>query len=377
MKKTRTITYHASINNGSFFQSYALQTFLLKTGIDNQIINLQTNELKRDYELFRSIKSLRDLFKNIVSLINYKSLSKRKKNFVEARKHFLKETVECQSFEEYKKLESNFEEYIYIAGSDQIWNVNASDFSEDYFLPSIKNKITYSASGGSKITAKDLIPYKELIEEFNHISVRENDLRKELLSFIDAKHISVTVDPTILLDKDEYTVFCKSEPLAKGEYIFLYTVKCDNNILLTAKQISKKLRLPVYAVFTTYKSALNFKYGIHNINNAGPREFINLIYNAKLVLTDSFHGTVFSIILEKNFRYIANIDSDNLIIRDDRIDYLLEELELTNMRVSALSSFNINDLNKEYSFNKANEHIKKLREDSIEYLLSSIQNNMQ
>lgn len=81
----------------------------------------------------------------------------------------------------------------------------------------------------------------------------------------------------------------------KGDYILVYSVKCAPEVLKMAKRIGRFLHMPVYALLNTYRSDKNCLYGIKNVYNAGPADFLNIIENAKLVLSDSFHGNVFSI----------------------------------------------------------------------------------
>ena len=331
--ETRTITYHASLNNGSFFQAYALQQTLLRLGYENRILDIQCDALKRDYELFRKPSSLGDIAKNVISFIHFKSLKIRTQKFAAARKKYLSLTDEYSKLSDYVRATSDTDS-VYIAGSDQIWNVSASDFTDDYFLPKIKNKIAFSVSGGSNITKIELERKLNAIREFQSISVRETDLQRILTSF--GIESVFTVDPTLLLAKKDYLKLVSPQPYIKGKYIFLYTVKCNPRVLKMAKRISKHLNMPVYTLFNTFRSEKNVLYGIHNIYDAGPFDFLNLIHNATLVLTDSFHGTVFSVIIEKEFYYIADVNEKGQPQRDDRIDDFLQKVDMTTYTVSVM-----------------------------------------
>lgn len=367
--KTKTITYHASINNGSFFQAYALQKTMIELGHDNEILDIQTSELKSEYALFRKIRSVTDVAKNIISLMHYSKLKNRKEKFDKARQDYLKMSKKYDSLEEYLE-ENKPADNLFIAGSDQIWNTTASDFSDGYFLPGIKNKITYSVSGGSHISVNELRKYQKYISEFKKISVREDDFRQTLHE-LGNEDIQVTVDPTLLLIKDDYLKFISSAPFIKGKYIFLYSVKCDPEVMRFAKTISKETGLPIYALFNTYRSEKNRLYGVKNIYDAGPFDFLNIIENAEFVLTDSFHGTVFSILMEKEFYYISKMNVSGCMVRDDRIDGLLENLCLDDRKIFVKSVFQRRPIERSRIEN-INLKIQKLRSDSINYLKKSI-----
>lgn len=368
--KTKTITYHAPINNGSFFQAYALQKTIMDLGYDNEILDIQTPELKRDYALFQKINSVGSLVRNIISLLHYSKLKSRKKKFEQARQKYLVMTNEYESLEEYFR-DNGHDDSLFIAGSDQIWNTKASDFTTDYMLPGAENKIAYSVSGGSKIRWTDLQPYLDDIKSFKHISVREPDL-VEILNELDIENVSVSLDPTLLLERDAYQPFIITIPLIKGKYIFLYTVKCEPEVLKAAKRISKLLNMPVYTLFNTYRSEKNRLYGLKTIYNYGPEDFLNIVKNAELILSDSFHGNVFSIILEKNFYYLSPVDEFGHMIKDDRIDGLLKQIGLIDRKIATNQNIKTINYDREISYANVNKSLTDMRKHSVAYLSSSI-----
>lgn len=369
--KTKTITYHASLNNGSFFQAYALQKTIKSLGHDNEILDIQTPELKSDYALFRNIRSLSDLLKNIISLLHFVKLKKRKRKFEEARKCYLSLTSEYSSLNDYiADNQDEVRDSLFIAGSDQIWNTTTSDFTEGYFLPGIDNKIAYSASGGSSITSKDLQKYIQYIKEFKNISVREPKL-KNILNNLNISRITVTLEPTLLLDKDDYKTFISNERYLKDRYIFCYSAKCNRDVMKKANEIGKHFGLPVYAIFNTYRSEKNWMYGLKNIYDAGPEDFLNILQNAELVLTDSFHGNVFSIIMEKPFYYLAPESSSKEIEIDDRIDGLFEQIGLAGRKITVNTPVE-EIFNTEIEYCHVRDELINLRQESIEYLRNAI-----
>lgn len=367
--KTKTITTHAAINYGAFFQAFALQQALNNMGIENEILNVQSMRQKRDYALFRKVNSVGALVRNGITLFHYSGLKERKEKFEKARTKNMTLTNEYVSLADYFK-ENPFDGSVFIAGSDQIWNTQTSDYMTDYMLPGVPNKITYSVSGGTKIHLSDLQPFLEEIKGFKHISVRETDL-KQILEDLGIKDVLVTLDPTLLISRDYYQNLISSVPFIQGKYIFLYSVKCDPDVLKAAKRISKRLHMPVYTLFNTYRSEKNRFYGLKTIYNAGPEDFLNIIQNAELVLSDSFHGNVFSVILEKKFYYISPVDEKGNMLRDDRIDDFLTKACLIQRKVSVNEDLRI-ELQHEINFQETKVSLERLQTSSLEYLKNAI-----
>ena len=139
-----------------------------------------------------------------------------------------------------------------IAGSDQIWNTGAPDFSEAYMLPGVTpRKIAYAISFGSFSTESELQRYRKEIDSFYRISVREESAQKHLEQQT-SKTVYVTIDPTLLLDKEDYLSLTNAEPLIKGDYIFFYSISYPDEVMRAAKQVADKMGLPIVTVFTSF-----------------------------------------------------------------------------------------------------------------------------
>ena len=323
---TATIKFHACNNNGSFFQAYVLQTLLIKQlGTDNEIIDFRSDKMLRLYKLFRPVRSPRDLAKNMVSLRHYGRLKKRNDRFEMMRRTHLRMTERCSTEEEVYQLAKKYD--LLIAGSDQIWNTTAPDFSAAYFLPDVKNrKITYAISCGSDSGESEIGQYAEAIREFSSVAVRDASTARHMKqqTGIDAM---VTIDPTLLADADFYNAMVTDTPIIREEYIFFYSIMYQPEVVKRAKRIAEQLGMRIITVFTSFRAIVAEKNGIEIQYSAGPAEFLNLIRNASYVLTNSFHGTAFSIIYEKPFLHICETEN-GVLKRDDRIDNLIDELEI-------------------------------------------------
>lgn len=329
MKKISTITFHASYNYGSCLQAYALQEFIKKISneeIDYEIINLRTETQKNMYKNFFYKKGLKNSLKKIIFFSQKKNLDKRDFLYEDFIKNLLQVTKEYKTLEELKS--ATWKSDFYIAGSDQLWNKNAYDFDWANFLEFVDspNKISYAASFGplrQNWNVNDKARIKKDLKKFKYISVRENgsyDNVKELINVCP----SINVDPTLLLSKSDWEKLISKNRIIKYKYIYLYNLKGKKYFKL-AKKISKKLKLPV--VISKDGRFGEIFYGFRKKYDVGPLEFINLIANAELVLSSSFHGTIFSIIFNKPFFSLYGAE-------DLRINTLLQKMSLTDRSIN-------------------------------------------
>ena len=164
---------------------------------------------------------------------------------------------------------------------------------------------------------------KEDLLKYTNISVREQG------SFNNVKELTgiepeINVDPTLLLKKEEWEKLIPSNRVISKDYILLYNLKGDKGILKIAKKVSKVLGLPVVVTKKGLKTEII--YGFKKVYDVGPIEFLNLIKNAKLVLSSSFHGTVFSVLFNKPFFAINGS-------KDFRISTLLEKMNLQDRSI--------------------------------------------
>ena len=374
MGKVGILTFHAAHNYGSVLQAYALQCIVkTKCGCNCEIINFITYRQKEMYSIFYNINSIKDILRNIrVRLYKYRIRKNRFEYFNKFIENYLnlgEKIYRCR-----EELEKDIDKYsTLICGSDQIWNITIKDFDYSYFAPfkGEFRKISYAPSCGgdaifNKIQSNKEI--KEYINDFNSLSVREN-IAKDMLSKITDKEINVVLDPTLLIRKEEWDNVC-SDRAIKEEYIFFYSIDYNDDVVKMVKRISKKLNLPVYILFTTpaayKKSLINFKF----VKNESPENFISLIKNAKLVLSNSFHGTVFSIIYRKAF-YVLRGTYDDKVNTDDRISTLLGKFNIKDREI------NIKNLNEKFiscfmDYSSNEKYINLEIEKSIEYLRNSI-----
>lgn len=314
--KIGIITFHASFNYGSMLQAYALQTFLERMGNDVEIINFRSQRQKNMYPKplrFSSYQSFKQSVKRI--LLEPSSISHLYKKwhlFDEFFNTHLHITKEYNTEEELEKANLKYE--LLITGSDQIWNTDCGDYSDAYFgnfVDSTIPKIAYSVSMGPHPETKDPNYYKTVVKNFRAISAREKRTKDFLESNNIYKGVEVVVDPTMLLNKENWNKLIGDKPLIDDDYIFYYTPFGPNyQFLDEAVEIAKKKNLPIICDNSYWPRSLRHYPTVTPYSAVGPIEFLNLIKNAKVVCGGSFHLMIFSIIFGKEFYSIGgDVDS--------------------------------------------------------------------
>lgn len=279
MTKKIAIVTIVTVNFGNRLQNYALQNVLEK-------MHYSVYTLRRCDEK----KEVKDYIKSIAqTVLHTKGLKfKRFNNNI----HFAEDIVtrdECP-----QDLADRYD--YFISGSDQVWNPHY-DFvaGKCDFLAFAKNnqKVSYAASFGvNEIPDERKKEFTENLKTFKAISVREKQGAKIVKDLTD-REATVVLDPTLLLDENEWRmVEKKSRCCPKRQYVFVYALGDKNDrFKKKIKQLSEK-----YEIFDVRLIQKNGKE-----LPVGPSEFLYLLRNAEIILTDSFHATVFSIIFHKRF----------------------------------------------------------------------------
>lgn len=220
-----------------------------------------------------------------------------------------------------------------LAGSDQIWNPRYFFSSNGLYLLSFGNdcpKASYSSSFGVTSLPVNLKNcYREELRKFQKLSVREG-VGTQILEQMGIRNAEVHIDPTLLLDSEQWKTFFDREPIVRVPYICCYVMSgataLNNYILRQAEVLQKKIKGCPQIIILGEKEYKGFFSKHVYVRTAGPKEFLNYIYNAQYVLTSSFHGTCFSILFKKNFFSI--LSKENKF--NSRIEHLLGVLLLKN-----------------------------------------------
>ena len=372
-KKQGILTFHAAYNYGSCLQAYALQTFLNRNGNEFEIINYRPYNQKGMYDLI-NLKYFNKgvIIKNIYNLLHFRKILRRNKKYDEfIHKYYYLNSQNYLNESELTEIINNY--YTIVCGSDQIWNLSKSTYDRSlvYYLEIGKkfkgNAIAYAPSFGdtvNNITKNPMFDIKYL-NNFDYLSFREKDI-VELMKNMGFKS-TLVLDPTLLLSKKDWEKLI-GPPIINIPYIFYYSLNCKEYSTKFVRKISEENNLPVITSFMHPRETLK-KIKIYG--DAGPLEFLNLLYYSTLVCSNSFHGIVFSIIFKKDFYAIFDEDKNHNIIRESRKASLLEQLDLVN-HISSFSNYVSLDEIKKTNYEKVDNKLKKMQKISSNYLLTAI-----
>jgi hypothetical protein len=324
-------------NYGSVLQSYATQKVVFNLGFHPETIRIEGIEkeikvAKVKYFIKRCLKlnEMKYLYSKIQSILKRKFSSDYASNSTTRDKNYEKFIQKWFHFSKLcnSKLELSAmcKEYCaVIVGSDQLWrpsNIEGDFFTLNFVTDEI-NKIAYSTSFGVSVLPKSIVKKtNEFLNRFNYISVREESGR-ELVKKITGKDVPVLCDPSMLLDSDDWMEIQQIKPLISDKYILCYFLG-DNSLHRSfARRLKMETGFKIIGLLhgATYIPGDDF-FPDEALYDIGPSEFINLVRNAAYVCTDSFHGSVFSILYERTFFAFRRFKDGSESSTNDRLNTL-------------------------------------------------------
>lgn len=387
MKNIGIVTYVRTDNYGAELQGYALRKKLDLLGFSAEVLNIDKVEI--DAKTFREMARgaiLKRLRKNpiggILSIaqIAFRILFRtkrgksateiaRQKSREDAFLEFWKNEIIHTEYIPLDKLSESAGKYdILIAGSDQIWNYTRTSYLDPYFLTFAANgtkKLSYAASFSvSSIPPNRQDQYRALINNVDHISVRETD-GLNIIKKLTGRFAELVVDPTLLLQKEEWLKVSSDRIKIDRSYILTYSLNSSIGYWKIVKQYAKKYNLAIVNLRHDFDDRKLIDNQI-DIFDAGPREFLYLLANAKMVITNSFHGTIFSINFGVPFlSVISRISGTN-----SRIHSILAKLDLS----SCLMYDDEMDLERpiEIDFTHSHKILEKEINKSLDFLIRHI-----
>lgn len=364
------ITFHRAENFGSALQAFALREYILRLGHDCSVIDFVFPRDQKQYKLFRTHVYLKRPWSFLGDLVYLRRNIERKSKFSQFRKKYLNMTnTYTYMKDDLSELNEKFDAFI--CGSDQIWNLDCiGGVVPEYFLGFVidnKLRISYAPSMPEKPSENNYKSLKECLDKFDYISVRESATKQffenELRINTPIEHV---LDPTLLLNADDYIKKFNISKHGKG-YIFVYVLgntKIKQEIVKEANRKSRETGLPIKYVMVRRMKGINSRNYLLGI---GPAEFLDYIFNATFVITDSFHATVFAILFGNPFYTFAREGTSN------RMKELLSSLQLE------CNYYNDGKSNKnayKSSSEKTMKLIKDYKKSSDAYLRKSLNSPM-
>lgn len=355
-KRVGVITFHDYDNYGAILQSYALQRKLKEMGTYPEIIDYRCDYISNPFRLVNLKK--KGLFNYIYGAIGHICYIPRRRQCNLFRKHM--RYSQPVSRGNMGAVAGKYD--IYIAGSDQIWDYKLTNFDTTYFLDFVKKgkkKCSYAASIGEHEPPEQYRKkYSSLLKDFDQILVRE-DYGADIVESLTGSRPGITCDPTLLLTADEWTSLLK-EPRRKSKYILVYQLGINKELVDFVRRLKKKTGLRVVYIPFPLVGLMNCSCK----NAIGPAQWMGLFKNAEYVISDSFHGVVYSLLFNRNFFAMVNGHHMNR-----RVQQLLKMVGLSHRTIENVSD---EELTQPIDFTFANEEIARFREESLAQLRSLV-----
>ncbi|MDD3192689.1 MAG: polysaccharide pyruvyl transferase family protein [Oscillospiraceae bacterium] len=371
--KIGTLTFQGVNNYGAVLQAYALQTVLRTAGYDSEIVNYHRDNVadllcwfknktrgllrgKPDRQLYTVLELCNMVFWGEG---NTKDIAEPFRKFRE--KMVLSEPVGPKTV---RKLNGRYD--LFLSGSDQVWNCGRVNLEPTYLLDFVDDpdkKGSYAASFGLReIPEKYRETYQRLLQDYRFLSVREEQ-GAQIIRDLVQKQAEVVLDPTMLLSASQWLSMSK-KPL-DGQYILVYQLEYSDSLMRFARLLSEKEKLPLRFIKKPKKGAKAGEVCPHT----SPEEWVGLFAGAEYVLTNSFHGTVFSILFHKPFfteiakeriRGAMASRLENLLSFCGLTDRLLDETSIEKSRAAI-------------DYTTVEEILQRKREASLHYLFQMVE----
>lgn len=372
--KIGLVTLYRGYNYGTSLQAYALKTYLEQLGYETDIIwkreGAHSGRDIRFEKLFRMFKRailrpnlLKETVKGYLGNIHNAPSKEIKQKYLEFTEQKLK--VHALSNKQLKEFASSPKTLAVVCGSDQIWKVNAANVDPMFYLQFVpkRKRVAYAPSfGGASIPDYNKKIISKYLKSIPYISVREKS-GVDVVYRLTGKKVESVIDPTLLIDWHELI-----KPI-KEDYVLLYFLdEPADSVLKKVVEVARKKQLKIYAIphqFEKYN-----KYPDIHLKSVGPLEFPSIIANASCVYTDSFHGTAFSVNLNRPFMTFQR----NYKSFKSQSSRITNFLELFNLSIQYITLEQQKDFNPDFpqiDFGNVNQVLKKQREKSYKYLTNT------
>lgn len=343
MSKIGIVTFHRAINYGAMLQAVAVQRAIKNMGENSELIDY-TDKLYDHYKVsYKSSNRLKSILKYFASW-KKRLKSKRFEKFLYANsslsdRKYSKNDIGKIHEEDYK---------FFFTGSDQVFNPQIVDYDDTYLLGFVKDKnkcCSYAGSIGlSQLNGKEQKWLFKYLKDFRKILIREKTGQK-LLEEMEISGSELVCDPTFLLGKAEWESM-EHETKIPPHYILKYGFKDNYYMNRCIETLQKKANIPVLVISDVL---INRDYAKKNVflrGGVGPAEWIYLIHHADYIVTNSFHGMIFSFIFNKQVK-IADSNDGTF----SRMEDFLKEMGCgdciigTNVEQSVNTSIDYNTVN--------------------------------
>lgn len=362
--KIGILTWHYYVNFGSGLQAFALQKTIEDLGYDVRLINYRN--LLYDNHCWWKILA-KHILRNTICRISKSLHDKYVSNTEIYQARYLKQTRRFTKPELLYKFIDGYSSVVY--GSDQIWAPNV--YNPIYmggYVPEHIRKISYAASIGLNEIPTELVEiYRKNLSSYHAVAVREEEGRVLLKTRcgIDAK---VVLDPTLMVNAEIYRKMQRPVKGIKGKYLYCYFLNKEHQYREKVEEYARKHNLQIVGSSDKNSDSEWMK----KLTNIGADQFLWLINNAETIFTDSYHGSIFSLLFHKNLWTFVRFNENSPICQNSRIRQLQNNFGIGHR---IISSNDIIDDSKVIDFNYFENRLSELREDSYLFLKNALKNN--
>lgn len=316
-KKIGILTFHFPDNYGAVLQTYSLFRKINSMEYDVEVIDYVPGDETGKSRVFVRLTGLKSLASNMLRLLSLPFSLIRRYRFRKFRSNFIRTSERYSAPKDIP-----YGRYgTVITGSDQTFNRNY-DFTDVYYQPFVRSegqtKVAYAPSLGSMSPSLLDAASVERLKDFDHLSCREKGAADALSEML-GREVPCVLDPVFLTDKEEW-LRLTGESCRRRPYVFVYDLNAKDKVVKIARQRYPDHDILIYSNDPLGPVKMRGR-GIHFVQSTGVEDFLSLIYHSAAVVTDSFHGTAFSLIMEKDFYVYLSLEK-----AADRIISLLRYL---------------------------------------------------
>lgn len=373
-QKVAILTLPLIYNYGAILQAYALQKSVQKLGAECWLID---KELPVYPYYRRPLSIISRIINKFIrgnkedEIIPYWMSKKTERIISKNTRKFVDNKIVPKT-DPILKLSIKDDKYdVYLVGSDQVWRKSVTLKMKDYlfgFVGLNKKKCAYAASFGVdhwEFSDKETAAFKPMFKLLDTITVREDSAIEMLQKKIGVEATQV-LDPTMLLTREDYCTLIADRPKKNSNsFIFSYVLDLDDSKIAISTKLSSYMKLPVLSVMP--KSSPNYGVDINDCIFQDVEEWLCGFRDSEFVVTDSFHGTVFSIIFNKPFFVLRNNKRGNA-----RLESLLRMFKLDNRIVSSVTDID-NKKNESIDWTEVNMILSNRKEFSLIKLSNMIE----
>lgn len=364
--KIGILTFHRAHNYGAMLQAYALRTVLEEAGHYVNFIDYWPYSHQTRYRLNRPLKGNNLLAKAkslVADILTFNRRYKRIKQFERFSQAYLNTPKQIKYPQDQQIISEQHD--VVIVGSDQIWRnyitpTEYVGFDPVYFCQNFTHKMpcfSYAASMGIiNMTREEKTIFSNYLRNFQKLLVRESNLNELIRTY--GFQSDIVLDPTLLLSKQQWNLLLPSAPYRKKKYVLYYDLLASEQANALAKKQAESMNCELLII----DSSIHVMPRKGHISTASPIEFVHAIRDAEYIIATSFHGTVFSIIFEKQFLTMGLGDNANRVIT------LLNLLQIGEQYSEESGVGNTID------YSKVSPLLKKHRDDSLNALHDAINN---